>query len=103
MFRKTLFGHFLDAKLVSNGHMCHYILLKEVKNEWDDVISFKLLGHKASFGWKDFDIITGLRFRSRRAVQLEEKKALRLRRLYLGDRTNINEFKWDKNYPTLNF
>lgn len=33
MFRKTLFGYFLDVKLVFNGPLCHYILLKEVDDE----------------------------------------------------------------------
>ena len=33
MFRKTLFDHFLDVKLVFNGPPCHYILLKEVDDE----------------------------------------------------------------------
>ena len=45
----------------------------------------------------------GLRFRSRCPIQFEEDKALRLRRLYLGDRLNMNGSELDKKYPTLNF
>uniref|UniRef100_A0A9I9ECH5 Uncharacterized protein n=1 Tax=Cucumis melo TaxID=3656 RepID=A0A9I9ECH5_CUCME len=45
----------------------------------------------------------GLRFRSRHPIQFEEDKALRLSRLYLDDRSNINESELDKDYPTLNF
>lgn len=49
MFRKTPFGHFLDVKLVFNGPLYHYILLREVVDDRKDVISFKLLGEKVSF------------------------------------------------------
>ena len=63
MFRKTIFGHFLDAKLVFNGPLYHYILLREVEDEGNNIISFKLLGQKVSFGWEDFDTIIGLRAR----------------------------------------
>ena len=34
-----MFGHLLNIKLVFNEPMCHYILPREVENEWDDVIS----------------------------------------------------------------
>ncbi|KGN63325.1 hypothetical protein Csa_022015 [Cucumis sativus] len=33
-------------------------------------------------------------------VQFEEDKALRLRQLYMGDRSNMNGSKLDKEYPT---
>lgn len=103
MFRKTLFGHFLDVMLVFNGPFCHYILLREVEDERDDLISFRLLSQKVYFGRKDFDIIIGLRFRSRCPIQFEQEKALRLGRLCLGDKKNMNGFELDKEYPTLNF
>ena len=44
MFRKTLFGHFLDIKPVFNGPLCHYILLRRGDDGQDNIISFKLLG-----------------------------------------------------------
>ena len=50
-----MFGHFLDIKLVFNGPLCHYILLREVEDEWEDVVSFKLLGEKVSFGRENFE------------------------------------------------
>lgn len=58
MFRKAVFGHFLDVELVFNGLMSHYILLKEVEERRDNIIRFKLMGDNVSFGQKDFDIIT---------------------------------------------
>lgn len=47
------------------------------------VISFMLLGNKVSFGLGESDIVTGLRFRLRYVVDLQQDKALRLRRLYI--------------------
>ena len=45
VFRKIVFGHFLDVKLVFNGLLCYYILLREVEDEHEDIIvSFKLFG-----------------------------------------------------------
>lgn len=85
-----MFEHFLDVKLVSNRPMYDYILSREVEDEREVAISFKLLGENVSFGWKDFDIITRLRYGSRRAVEFEHDKALRLRWLYLGD---IDEYE----------
>ena len=72
-----------------NGPLCHYILLREVEERRDNTINFKSLGEKVSFEWEDFDIITKLRHRLRREVQFEQDKTLRLRRLYLGDRTKV--------------
>ncbi|TYK26624.1 Ulp1-like peptidase [Cucumis melo var. makuwa] len=103
MFRKRIFGYFLDVKLVFNRPLCHYILLREVEDEWDNISSFKILDQKVSFGLKDFDTITGLRARPRRPIQLDDDKALRLRHLYLGDQSNMNGLELDKDYPTLNF
>ncbi|KAA0032540.1 Ulp1-like peptidase [Cucumis melo var. makuwa] len=57
MLRKILFGHFLDVKLMFNGLLCRYILLREVDNKQDDVISFKLLSQKGSIRREDFDTI----------------------------------------------
>ena len=47
------------------------ILLREVDDKRDDAISFKLLGRKVSFGWEDFDTITGLRFMLKCLIQFE--------------------------------
>ena len=44
MCRKNLFDQFLDKKLVFNEPLCHYILLRDVKDEQDNIISFKLFG-----------------------------------------------------------
>ena len=80
-----------------------YILLKEIEEEQEDVISFKLLGDKVFFELKDFDIITGLNYRSRHVVEFEQDKALKLRQLYLDDRINMNGAKSGKDYPNIKF
>lgn len=72
MFRKIVFGHFLNyVKFVFNGLLCHFILLRVVKERWDDIISFKLLGDKVFFRREDFNTIKELRYRSRHEVQFE--------------------------------
>ncbi|TYJ98334.1 hypothetical protein E5676_scaffold232G00590 [Cucumis melo var. makuwa] len=43
MLRKILFGHFLDVKLMFNGLLCRYILLKEIDNKQDDFEEDKVL------------------------------------------------------------
>ncbi|TYK15907.1 Ulp1-like peptidase [Cucumis melo var. makuwa] len=96
MFRKTIFGHFMDVKSVFNGLLCHHILLREVEDEPDDIISFKSLSQKVSFDWEDFDTVTRLRARSRHPIQLDTNKALRLRYLYLRDRSNMKVQSWTK-------
>lgn len=103
MFRQTVFGHCLDVKLVLNGHLCHYILLREVREDREDVISFKLLGTKVSFGRNEFDIVTQLRYRLRSVVEFEQDRALKLRRLYLGDKTNMKGNELDKDFQDFEF
>ena len=85
IFKKTLFDHFLDVKLVFNGLLSRYIFLREMDDEWDYVISFKLLSWKVSFERKDYNTIKG--WGLGRDV---EDKALRLRQLYLS---NI-QYEW---------
>ena len=83
-----MFGYFLDVNLVFNGLLCHYILLL-------------ILVEKASFRREKFDIIMRLKYRMSIGVEFEQDKVIRLRRLYLGDRTNMNEFELDKDYLNL--
>lgn len=86
-----------------NGPPCHYILLKQVEEGWENTFSLKLLGKKVSFRQEDFDIKMGLRYKPRRKVLVEKDKTLRLRRLYLRDRTSMIRSKFEKDYPTLHF
>ncbi|KAA0058524.1 hypothetical protein E5676_scaffold606G001110 [Cucumis melo var. makuwa] len=44
-----------------------------------------------------------LKARSRCPIEFVDEKALRLRRLYLGDMSNMNGSGLDKYYSTLNF
>ena len=58
---------------------------------------------RSPFGLEDFDIITRLRYRPIREFQFEQDKALRLKRLYLRDKTSMNDYEFKKDYPTLHF
>lgn len=60
MFRKTSFGPLLDVNLVFNGQLFHHFLLREVRDESADYISFNILEKKVTFTQKDFNLITGL-------------------------------------------
>lgn len=77
VFRQTCFGHCLDLNLVFNEPLCHYILLREVKETKEDTISFKLLGRKVSLGREQFDLVTGLRYNSRHVVEANLHKPRR--------------------------
>lgn len=59
MFRQTIFFlSFLDVKLMLNGPLYCYILLRKVEEDTKDVISFKLFRKKISFGRHEFDMVT---------------------------------------------
>ncbi|XP_038904324.1 uncharacterized protein LOC120090678 [Benincasa hispida] len=93
----------MDPWLVFNGLLCHYILLKEVEEDKEDVISFKLLGKKVSFGREEFDIVTNLRYRPRHVVEFDEDIALKLGKLYFGNRINMNGVELDKDFSDFEF
>lgn len=49
MFRKTSFGPLLDVDLVFNGQLFHHFLLREMREDSADSISFNILGKKVTF------------------------------------------------------
>ena len=49
MFRKTSFGPLLNVDLVFNGQLFHHFLLREVREDSTDSISFNILGKKVTF------------------------------------------------------
>lgn len=98
-----MFGHFLGLKFVFNGLLCHFILLREVEKDREDTMSYKLLGRKVSFEWEEFNIMMGLLYNYRREVQFKQDKALRLRRLYLADRVDMNGIELDKLFSKYEF
>ncbi|XP_038887081.1 uncharacterized protein LOC120077257 [Benincasa hispida] len=58
MFKKTVFGRFLDIELVFNSPLIHHMLLREVKKSGMDSISFFVRGKVVTFSKDDFLLIT---------------------------------------------
>ncbi|XP_038896702.1 uncharacterized protein LOC120084963 [Benincasa hispida] len=54
MFKRTVFGRFLDIELVFNSPLIHHMLLREVKNSGMDSISFFVRGKVVTFSKDDF-------------------------------------------------
>ena len=104
MFRKTTFNHFLDIRLMFSGSLCDYVFLREFEDDRCDVINFNLLRRCLS----DKKILALLRgwgwgIGQDMLLSLNRIKALRLRRLYLAGRANMNGSKLDKDYQNLQF
>ncbi|XP_022158660.1 uncharacterized protein LOC111025123 [Momordica charantia] len=87
MFRKTIFGHLLNVDLVFNGSLVHNILLREVEDSTTDSISFNLFGRKVSFGRREFDLISGLKYDG--SLVKKDTHVHRLRALYFNDRFDL--------------
>lgn len=87
--------------LVFNGSSIHNILLREVEDSTRNTISFNLFGRKVSFGWREFDIISGLHY-----AKTPVRKDIyphRLRVLYFNDRTDIVLSDFEKMYIATQF
>ena len=84
MFRKTSFGPLLDVDLVFNGQLFHHFLLREVREDSTDSISFNILGKKVTFTQEEFNLVTGL-WPTEETVD-RDTCGKRLRRLILGPR-----------------
>ena len=87
MFRKTSFGPLLNVDLVFNGQLFHHFLLREVREDSTNVISFNILGKKVTFTQEDFNLVTGL-WPTEETVD-RDTCGERLRRLILGSRTRM--------------
>lgn len=87
MFSQTCFGPILGMNVVFNGPLLHHLLLREVEEPRDDLISFNLFGNRVSFGKREFDLITGLRHTMNRVD--EDVRNRRLRILYFQDKASV--------------
>ncbi|XP_062096756.1 uncharacterized protein LOC133802459 [Humulus lupulus] len=62
MFRKTCFGHFLDANAFQfSGQIVHHILLREVEQPNVEEMWFDICGMQLRFSMHEFALITGLK------------------------------------------
>ncbi|XP_038896437.1 uncharacterized protein LOC120084700 [Benincasa hispida] len=60
MFRRTVFGRFVDVDMVFNNPIVHHMLLREVKRTKSDLMSFSVCGKVVTFSKDDFFVMTGL-------------------------------------------
>ena len=60
MFRRNVFGRFVDMNIIFNNPLVHYILLREVKDNRGDAMTFDLNGKIVMFSKEEFLLVTGL-------------------------------------------
>ncbi|XP_038885907.1 uncharacterized protein LOC120076213 [Benincasa hispida] len=60
LFRKMVFGRFVDMDIIFNSPLVHYILLREVEDDRKDAMTFNLNGMVVTFTKEDFLLVTGL-------------------------------------------
>ncbi|XP_038891634.1 uncharacterized protein LOC120081026 [Benincasa hispida] len=91
MFKKTVFGRFVDIELGFNIPLIHHMLLREVKKSGVDSISFFFRGKVVTFSKDDFLLITGL-WRFPTQVVRSEKSSQELFTRYFGNRSILDAF-----------
>ncbi|XP_038902406.1 uncharacterized protein LOC120089046 [Benincasa hispida] len=91
MYKRTVFGRFLDIELVFNSPLIHHMLLREVKNSGMDSISFFVRRKVITFSKDDFLLITGL-WRSPTRVGRNKKSSHELFTKYFGSQLASNVF-----------
>ncbi|XP_038896598.1 uncharacterized protein LOC120084856 [Benincasa hispida] len=91
MFKKTVFGPFLDIELVFNNPLIHHMLLRELKKPGIDSISFFVRGKIITFSNDDFLLITGL-WRSHTRVRRSEESSQELFTRYFCNRSTSDAF-----------
>ncbi|XP_038887207.1 uncharacterized protein LOC120077396 [Benincasa hispida] len=60
LFKKTIFGRFIDMDIIFNSPLVHYILLREVENHRKDAMTFDLNGTVVTFTKEDFLLGNGI-------------------------------------------
>ncbi|XP_038882313.1 uncharacterized protein LOC120073554 [Benincasa hispida] len=91
MFKRTVFGRFLDIELVFNSPLIHHMLLREVWNLGMDSISFFVRGKVVIFSKDEFLLITGL-WRSSTRVGRSEESSHELFIKYFGSQLASDAF-----------
>ncbi|XP_022156117.1 uncharacterized protein LOC111023081 [Momordica charantia] len=79
--------------IVFNGPLIHHLLLKEVEEPREDVISFDLLRKRVSCGKREFDLITELRHKMHRVDNDIPSRRLRARYFKDSVRVKCNELE----------
>ncbi|XP_008437501.1 uncharacterized protein LOC103482899 isoform X3 [Cucumis melo] len=104
LFKRTVFGRFVDMDLVFSSPLVHHILLREVKDERPDAMSFNLNGIIATFSKEEFLLVTGLWPSPTKSVRrVEASKSLGTK--YFGNElvVDMNPITFEERYKNLNF
>lgn len=106
MFRRTVFGRFVDMDIVFNSPLVHHILLREVhvQNHNDETMYFNLNGHTVKFSKDEFLLVTGL-WRSPVVVPRTTVVTGALRTKYFHDLrgAEIHPTAFEEHYKGLQF
>ncbi|XP_038904309.1 uncharacterized protein LOC120090663 [Benincasa hispida] len=60
LYKKMVFGRFIDTDIIFNSPLVHYILLREVVDDRKDAMTFNLNGTVVTFSKEDFLLVMGL-------------------------------------------
>ncbi|KAG5622683.1 hypothetical protein H5410_007901 [Solanum commersonii] len=92
MFRKTVFGHFLDMKpfFVQNQVLC-YLMRKELVQDRLDKFYVDINGSRLCFGIEEFAAVTGLKCDGDVVAKDFYEYSNRLKRTYFPNRMNVGK------------
>uniref|UniRef100_M1DN28 Ulp1 protease family, C-terminal catalytic domain containing protein n=1 Tax=Solanum tuberosum TaxID=4113 RepID=M1DN28_SOLTU len=92
MFRKTVFGHFLDMKpfFVQNQVLC-YLMRKELVQDRLDKFYVDINGSRLCFGIEEFAAVTGLKCDGDVVAKDFYEYTNRLKRTYFPNRMNVDK------------
>ena len=58
LFKKKIFGRFVDMDIMFNSPLIHYVLLREVEGNRGNAMTFDLNGMIITFSKEDFLLVT---------------------------------------------
>ncbi|XP_038889082.1 uncharacterized protein LOC120078991 [Benincasa hispida] len=85
LFRKIVFGRFVDLDIIFNSPLVHCILLREVEDHRKDSMAFDLNGIIVTFTKEDFLLMTGLWWSPNSVVVRRVEGTESLHNRYLGN------------------
>ena len=104
LFKKTVFGRFVEIDIIFNNPLVHHILLREVHDQNSNVESmyFNLSGHTVKFSKDEFLLVTGI-WRSLVIVPrtAEVTSALRTKYFHNLRGTEIHLIAFEEHYKGL--
>ena len=85
-FRKTIFGHILDAGVVhGQPQVVHGIMLREIESMEGDMMEFYIGGKVLKFGLVEFGVLSGLRMSDNMNMSIFDHSDYRLKDMYFKE------------------